>query len=121
VRILIDVGKHIEILIPWKALNRINSIPVLAKPEAKMSKPRRKHPPRLMLRFPTTSAIEPAISRVQPLASLQVFSVTTPPRYKLLALDYLRCYRSGPEVVSLMAQQSMTGEVLRNRRNRHLP
>jgi hypothetical protein len=60
----------------------INSIPLLAKPEAKMSKPRRKHPQRLMLRLPITSAIDPAISRVQPLASLQVYLVINPVNYE---------------------------------------
>jgi hypothetical protein len=70
-----------------------------------MNRPRKKHPLRLMLRFPRTSAIDPAMSRVQPLASLQVFSVMIPAGYELLAPEYLRCYRSGPEMVSIVVHK----------------
>ena len=48
VRILIEVGKHIDTPIPCNALNIISSIPVLAKPDAKMNKLSKKHPVMLM-------------------------------------------------------------------------
>jgi hypothetical protein len=43
-----EVGKHIDTPIPCNALNIINSIPVLANPDAKINKLRRKHPLRLI-------------------------------------------------------------------------
>ena len=48
----------------------ISSMPVLARPEAMMKQPAKKHPVRLITRFPRTSAIEPAKSKQEPLVSL---------------------------------------------------
>lgn len=71
VRMLKDVGKHIETAIPCKARKMISSMPVFAKPDARIKKARRTQPHRLIARLPTESAIEPASRRVQPLASLK--------------------------------------------------
>jgi hypothetical protein len=69
---LTDVGKQRETATPWNALNRISSIPVLARPEAKMKTPSKKHPMALTFRGPTASAIEAERRRVQPLANLHL-------------------------------------------------
>ena len=65
-----EVGRQRDTATPCKARNMISSIPVLARPQPTMSHPSRKQPVRLMRRFPTTSAIDPASSRQEPLVSL---------------------------------------------------
>jgi hypothetical protein len=66
-----DVGRHSDTATPWKARNMINSIPVLATPLAMMKQPTKKQPIVLTIRLPTTSAIDPAMIRHDPLASLE--------------------------------------------------
>lgn len=65
-----EVGKQSAMAMPWKARNIINSIPFLASPQAMIKQPVTKHPIRFMVRFPMTSATEPARSRQDPLVNL---------------------------------------------------
>jgi hypothetical protein len=66
-----DVGRQSETAIACRARNIINSIPVLARPQPMMNHPSRKHPVKLIRRFPTTSATDPARSRQEPLVNLR--------------------------------------------------
>lgn len=65
-----DVGKHRETATPCMVRNMINWTPVWDRPHAVTKQPTRKQPIRLMMRLPTTSAMEPARRRQEPLASL---------------------------------------------------
>ena len=69
-RIATEVGKHSDTATPCRARNMISSIPVLARPQPMMNHPSKKHPVKLISRLPTTSAIEPARSRHDPLVNL---------------------------------------------------
>ena len=60
------------------------------------------------------------MSRVQPLASLQVLAMI-PAGYELCAPDYSRCYRSGPEIVSITVYTKMKEKMLGNEQKSHSP
>ena len=69
-RMLTDVGKHMDDPIPWKARKIMRWRPDCARPAARMKTLRMKVPMRLMDRLPTTSATAPDKRRVQPHVSL---------------------------------------------------
>lgn len=58
-----EVGRHNDTATPWIARNMINSIPVRARPHAKINAPVNKQPAKFTRRLPITSATEPARSR----------------------------------------------------------
>jgi hypothetical protein len=66
-----EVGKQSETAIPYRARNLISCIVVLARPQPTVNHPNRNHPVKLIRRFPTTSAIDPARSRLEPLVNLR--------------------------------------------------
>lgn len=72
-----EVGRHSDTATPWKARNIINSMPVLATPHAMMKQPTNKQPIVLTVRLPTTSAMDPAIIRQDPLANLGIYMFST--------------------------------------------
>lgn len=66
-----EVGRQSDTATPWKARNIINSMPVLPTPHAMMKQPTKKQPIVLTRRLPTTSAMDPAMIRQDPLANLE--------------------------------------------------
>jgi hypothetical protein len=71
VRMLNKVGKHIDTaILEWLGIESILTQFSITRKQGK--RPSRKRPLRMMLRLPAMSAMEPARSRVQPLASLLV-------------------------------------------------
>lgn len=72
-----EVGRQSDTATPWKARNIINSMPVLLTPHAIMKQPTKKQPVVLTIRLPTTSAMDPAMIRQDPLANLEFNAFST--------------------------------------------
>ena len=90
-----EVGRQSATATPCMARNMINSIPVRARPQARMKPPVRAQPVRLMFLWPTTSAMEPARIRQVLIVKLYGFSIGTI-HCALLKQTDLRVHRGRP-------------------------
>ena len=78
---LTEVGKHMEMPIPWNARNIIKWRPDLARPAARMNTLEPRVPTRLMVLLPTKSATAPKRRSVHPQVSLK----------SVLSADFIAC------------------------------